>query len=144
MFSRFFKSDAGTAADLYIDLGTANTLISARGKGIILNEPSLIAYQQISPGRKSLLRAITPPFFLKNVSASFLGNLYRAIRRKTINNDDLIGKRHRGQAALEVRFFIQSDDHQSYGQLCHTFKGLFRARSCQTIRDSIPFFGDLF
>jgi len=55
MFSRFFKSDAGTAADLYIDLGTANTLISARGKGIILNEPSLIAYQQISPGRKRVI-----------------------------------------------------------------------------------------
>ncbi|MGB5397131.1 MAG: rod shape-determining protein, partial [Gammaproteobacteria bacterium] len=29
--------------DLSIDLGTANTLIYARGKGIVLNEPSVVA-----------------------------------------------------------------------------------------------------
>ncbi|MGZ3771304.1 MAG: rod shape-determining protein MreB [Bdellovibrio sp.] len=55
MFSWFFKSDSDTAADLYVDLGTANTLIAARGKGIILNEPSLIAYQQTSPGKKRVI-----------------------------------------------------------------------------------------
>lgn len=55
MFSWFFKDDTGTAADLYVDLGTANTLIAARGKGIILNEPSLIAYQQTSPGKKRVI-----------------------------------------------------------------------------------------
>ncbi|UOF02207.1 rod shape-determining protein [Bdellovibrio reynosensis] len=55
MFSWLFKDDAGTAADLYVDLGTANTLIAARGKGIVLNEPSLIAYQQTSPGKKRVI-----------------------------------------------------------------------------------------
>lgn len=55
MFSWLFKDDSGTAADLYVDLGTANTLIAARGKGIILNEPSLIAYQQTSPGKKRVI-----------------------------------------------------------------------------------------
>ncbi len=55
MFSWLFKDDAGTAADLYVDLGTANTLIAARGKGIILNEPSLIAYQQTSHGKKRVI-----------------------------------------------------------------------------------------
>lgn len=55
MFSWLFKDEAGTAADLYVDLGTANTLIAARGKGIILNEPSLIAYQQTSPGKKRVI-----------------------------------------------------------------------------------------
>lgn len=44
-----------TAADLYVDLGTANTLISARGRGIILNEPSLVAYAQNAPGKKKIL-----------------------------------------------------------------------------------------
>ena len=29
--------------DLAIDLGTANTLIYARGQGIVLNEPSVVA-----------------------------------------------------------------------------------------------------
>jgi rod shape-determining protein MreB len=32
--------------DLSIDLGTANTLIYARGKGIVLNEPSVVAIRQ--------------------------------------------------------------------------------------------------
>lgn len=53
MFS-FFQSD-DSAADLYIDLGTANTLISARKKGIILNEPSLVAYTQSSPTQKKII-----------------------------------------------------------------------------------------
>lgn len=53
MFS-FFRKDSFAAADLYIDLGTANTLIAARGKGILLNEPSLVAYSETSPGRKKI------------------------------------------------------------------------------------------
>jgi rod shape-determining protein MreB and related proteins len=32
------------SADLAIDLGTANTLIMMKGKGILLNEPSIVAY----------------------------------------------------------------------------------------------------
>jgi len=33
-------------SDLAIDLGTANTLIHVRGKGILLNEPSVIAVRK--------------------------------------------------------------------------------------------------
>ena len=29
--------------DMGIDLGTANTLVYARGRGIVVNEPSLVA-----------------------------------------------------------------------------------------------------
>ncbi len=29
--------------DLAVDLGTANTLVYARGRGILLNEPSVVA-----------------------------------------------------------------------------------------------------
>lgn len=36
-FSSFFSSDLG------VDLGTANTLVYARGRGIVVNEPSLVA-----------------------------------------------------------------------------------------------------
>ena len=32
--------------DLSIDLGTANTLIYARGRGIVLDEPSVVAIRQ--------------------------------------------------------------------------------------------------
>ncbi len=38
--------------DLSIDLGTANTLIYARGKGIVLNEPSVVAIRDDGRGRK--------------------------------------------------------------------------------------------
>ncbi len=40
------------SSDLSIDLGTANTLIYVRGKGIILNEPSVVAIRD-DPGRGS-------------------------------------------------------------------------------------------
>lgn len=39
--------------DLSIDLGTANTLIYVRGKGIVLNEPSVVAIRQGSDGNNS-------------------------------------------------------------------------------------------
>lgn len=55
MLGWLFKEEVGTAADLYIDLGTANTLIAARGKGVVLNEPSLIAYQKSSSGKKRVI-----------------------------------------------------------------------------------------
>ena len=40
--------------DLSIDLGTANTLIYVRGKGIVLNEPSVVAYHN-KDGKKVVL-----------------------------------------------------------------------------------------
>lgn len=44
------------STDLSIDLGTANTLIYARGQGIVLNEPSVVAIRQDrgSNGAKSI------------------------------------------------------------------------------------------
>jgi rod shape-determining protein MreB len=41
--------------DLAIDLGTANTLIYARGLGIVSNEPSVVAVQQDARGGKKVL-----------------------------------------------------------------------------------------
>ncbi|MFO0511728.1 MAG: rod shape-determining protein, partial [Gammaproteobacteria bacterium] len=34
------------SSDLSIDLGTANTLIYVRDRGIVLNEPSVVAVQE--------------------------------------------------------------------------------------------------
>ena len=36
------------SSDLAIDLGTANTCVYARGKGIVLNEPSIVAINKVS------------------------------------------------------------------------------------------------
>ena len=41
--------------DLAIDLGTSNTLIYVRGKGIVCNEPSVVAVQQNSRGERKIL-----------------------------------------------------------------------------------------
>jgi len=41
--------------DLAIDLGTANTIVMAKGKGIVINEPSVVAVQMTRGGRRKLL-----------------------------------------------------------------------------------------
>ena len=58
LFKRFsldkFSNDIG------IDLGTANTLVYVRGKGIVVNEPSVVAVNQktgqvvAAPGREAV------------------------------------------------------------------------------------------
>ncbi len=47
IFSQFFESFSN---DIAIDLGTANTLVYAKGRGIILDEPSVVAVKQDSRG----------------------------------------------------------------------------------------------
>ena len=41
--------------DLAIDLGTANTLVYLKGKGIVTNEPSVVAVQMENRGNKKIL-----------------------------------------------------------------------------------------
>ncbi|WP_283256432.1 rod shape-determining protein [Arcobacter roscoffensis] len=43
------------SSDMAIDLGTANTIVSVRGKGIIINEPSVVAVQNDKYGRDKIL-----------------------------------------------------------------------------------------
>ncbi len=43
------------STDLAIDLGTANTLVYVKGKGILFSEPSVVAIQRDSKGQKSVL-----------------------------------------------------------------------------------------
>ena len=42
----------GFNTDLAIDLGTANTCIYAPGRGIVLNEPSVVAYNTSTTASK--------------------------------------------------------------------------------------------
>lgn len=48
-FTRYFSND------IAIDLGTANTLIYIKGRGIVLDEPSVVAVQVDSAGRNETL-----------------------------------------------------------------------------------------
>jgi rod shape-determining protein MreB len=43
------------SSDLAIDLGTANTIVSVKGKGIAINEPSVVALKTTHNGRKKVL-----------------------------------------------------------------------------------------
>ena len=51
MFNKLFGM---FSSDMAIDLGTANTLVYVKGRGIVLNEPSVVAIKTIS-GRKQVL-----------------------------------------------------------------------------------------
>ena len=41
------------SSDMAIDLGTANTLVYVKGRGIVLNEPSVVAIVETG-GRKTI------------------------------------------------------------------------------------------
>jgi len=62
MFLRFFGF---VSSDMAIDLGTANTLVYVKGKGIILNEPSVVA--MISE------RGVNVPYAFGNEAKLMLG-----------------------------------------------------------------------
>ena len=51
MFSRLFGF---LSADMAIDLGTANTLVYVKGRGIVLNEPSVVAIAEVK-GKQRVL-----------------------------------------------------------------------------------------
>ena len=53
MFNRLFNF---LGQDMAIDLGTANTLVYVRGRGIVLNEPSVVALETVNG--KKVVRAV--------------------------------------------------------------------------------------
>jgi rod shape-determining protein MreB and related proteins len=62
--------------DLAIDLGTANTLVYVKGKGIVLSEPSVVA---VSTGNRSKNRVLAVGLEAKNMLGKTPGNI-QAIR----------------------------------------------------------------
>ncbi|EPA1108198.1 rod shape-determining protein, partial [Campylobacter coli] len=48
----FFSSDMG------IDLGTANTLVLVKDKGIVINEPSVVAVERERYGSRAKILAV--------------------------------------------------------------------------------------
>jgi rod shape-determining protein MreB len=55
MVNIFDKLIGMFSSDLAIDLGTANTIVSIKGKGIVINEPSVVAIKIINNGKKKIL-----------------------------------------------------------------------------------------
>ena len=48
------KGELGMSVDLGIDLGTASVLVYVKGKGVILKEPSVVAYDRDTNAIKAI------------------------------------------------------------------------------------------
>ena len=55
ILSTLNKFSLSWSSDMAIDLGTANTLVYVKGKGILLNEPSVVAISDTNDGKKEVL-----------------------------------------------------------------------------------------
>jgi len=51
----FNATSSNSGADVYVDLGTANTLIAVKGKGIVLNEPSQVMVSETNVKKRKVL-----------------------------------------------------------------------------------------
>jgi rod shape-determining protein MreB len=97
--------------DIAIDLGTANTLIYVRGKGIVLDEPSVVAIRQESgPNGKQVVEAIG--LAAKGMLGRTPGSI-RAIRplKDGVISDFTVTElmlKHFIRKVLETRFFRPS------------------------------------
>jgi rod shape-determining protein MreB len=59
------------SSDMAIDLGTANTLVYVKGRGIVLNEPSVVATITTRGGKKSV-RAVGNDAKMMTIQILFL------------------------------------------------------------------------
>jgi rod shape-determining protein MreB and related proteins len=101
------------SSDMSIDLGTANTLVLVKGKGIIINEPSVVAIQTDKHGKQRILAVGTDA---KNMLGKTPGNItaIRPMRDGVIADFDItekmiryfIEKAHRRKSFLRPRIII--------------------------------------
>jgi len=99
IFSRFFKF---MSHDMAIDLGTANTLVYLRGKGIVLNEPSVVAIETIQGVRKVRAVGVDAKLMMGKTSGSI--EAIRPLRDGVIADIDV--------AEQMIKHFI----HKVHGQ----------------------------
>ena len=93
----FLDELAGTfSSDLAIDLGTANTLVYVRGKGLICSEPSVVAVADEPGGRGQRVLAVG------HEAKEMLGRTPAGIRAVRPIKDGVIAdfESHRGDAPL--------------------------------------------
>ena len=95
MFFDFLASKV--SRDLAIDLGTANTLIYAEGKGIVLNEPSVVAIRRKDRRTSELWIGEEAKRMIGRVPGSI--EVFRPLREGVIANFEM--------ASLMLKFFIQ-------------------------------------
>lgn len=105
--------------DLAVDLGTANTLVYVKGKGIVLNEPSVVAVHKDDKGVKKVLAVGTEA---KRMLGKTPGNIkaIRPLRDGVIADFDI--------TEAMLKYFIQS---------VHSRKSLIRPRIIVSVPSGI-------
>ena len=101
------------SGDLAIDLGTANTLVYMKGKGIVLNEPSVVAINRDSRGSKKVLAVGSDA---KKMLGRTPGNIVaiRPLREGVISDFDIteamirhfIRRVHKGRSLVRPRIIV--------------------------------------
>src|ERR1039458_8106958 len=76
------------SSDMAIDLGTANTLVYVKGRGIVLNEPSVVATITTRAGKEAAAAATTARGGKKPVCA--VGNDAKMMLGRTPGNIEAI------------------------------------------------------
>jgi rod shape-determining protein MreB len=112
--------------ELAIDLGTVNTLIFAPGRGILLNEPSVVALDRyngnvLSVGTRALKLLGREPRDIE---------VHRPIRYGTINNFEVTQK-------MLKAFLIQATDGYRRGHFVVGVPGSSTAVEQRSIRDAV-------
>lgn len=51
----FFNKVSLFSSSIYIDLGTANTIVALQGRGLVANEPSVVAYKDLGANRRIII-----------------------------------------------------------------------------------------
>ncbi|SQD08244.1 Rod shape-determining protein MreB [Fusobacterium necrophorum subsp. necrophorum] len=121
--------------DIGIDLGTSNTLICVKNKGIILNEPSVVAIQSKTKEiyevgeRAKLMIGRTPQAYetirpLKNgviadyeITEKMLNSFYRRISNRLLYNPRVIICVPAGITQVEKEPSLMSHEKQEQGRL---------------------------
>lgn len=100
--------------DIAVDLGTANTVVSVRGQGIIINEPSIIAVQNDRYGTRGKLLAVGSD--AKEMVGKTPGSIYaiRPMKDGVIADFDMtekmirhfVEKAHRRKSLMRPRIMV--------------------------------------
>ena len=109
------------SSDMAIDLGTANTLVYVKGRGIILNEPSVVAYHTKDGKKKVLAIGEDAKLMLGRTPGSI-----EAIRpmRDGVIADSLIFYKYDFKKPYEISVIkiIESYINENYDDSKHTIK----------------------
>lgn len=93
------------ASDMAIDLGTANTLVYVPGKGIVLNEPSVVAIKQVD--------GLMVPYAFGNEAKQMLGRTPEKIEATRPMKDGVIADFRTAEEMIK-HFILRVNNRRSF------------------------------